>query len=260
MYNRKLTKAFLEKIYQKYNKPKSADDPVWNIISFEKDIDKEISAFVAAQYAFGNIQQINKTLQSIFSLLAPNPSDKILDIDFLKYVEKNININHRFLFNNEFIGLLKTLNKIYSYYGGLKKLFLMNYNPYDQNLKNSISKFSIYLREIHKSHSKTPIRKLKFMYPDPNENSVCKRMNLFLRWMVRKDNIDLGLWNEIKTFQLIIPLDTHILKVSRYFGLTKRKSLSWNMAVEITENLKKFDVDDPVKYDFALSHLDIKNL
>lgn len=88
MYNRKLTKAFLEKIYQKYNKPKSADDPVWNIISFEKDIDKEISAFVAAQYAFGNIQQINKTLQSIFSLLAPNPSDKILDIDFLKYVEK----------------------------------------------------------------------------------------------------------------------------------------------------------------------------
>ncbi len=178
----------------------------------------------------------------------------------MNYLKKNSLINHRFLFHNEFIGVLKTLQKVYTEFGSLKKLFLVNYNPNEFNLKNSISSFSNYLRKIHKGHSKISIRKLKFLYPSPETGSACKRINLFLRWMVRKDNVDLGLWSEIKSSQLVIPLDAHIFQVAKHYGLTKRKSPSWNMAVEITENLKKFDREDPVKYDFALAHLDLKNL
>lgn len=260
MSKQKLTKSFLESLYRKYNRLNSIDDPVWKIIYQKEEIDKEILAFIAAQYAFGNITQINKTLEKIITLFNPSPIERILDDDYVKHLKKNSFINHRFLFHNEFIGLVKTLKRIYTEYGSLKKLFLMNYNSNEKNLKNSIASFSNRLRKIHIGHSRTSIRKLKFLYPSPESGSACKRLNLFLRWMVRKDNVDLGLWKEIKTSQLVIPLDTHIYQVAKHFGLTNRKSPSWNMAVEITENLKKFDEEDPVKYDFALSHLDIKSL
>jgi len=258
VYKQKLTKSFLEELYKKYNRLNSADDPVWGIIHHKNELDKEILAFIAAEYAFGNIPQINNTVSKIITLLNPSPLEKILDDDFLNYLKKNIDIKHRFLFHSELTGLLKTLQTVYLGFGSLKNLFLMNYNSEDINLKNSITTFSDYLRKIHNKHSKTSSRKLKFLYPSPQSGSACKRLNLFLRWMVRKDKVDLGIWKEIKTSQLVIPLDIHIYRVAKYFGLTKRKSPSWNMAVEITENLKKFNEEDPVKYDFALSHLRLK--
>ena len=90
------------------------------------------------------------------------------------------------------------------------------------------------------------------MFPLPKKGSACKRMNLFLRWMVRKDELDFGLWKEIPTAKLVIPVDTHIARICKSLKLTKRKNVSWQMAEEITMNLKKFDANDPVKYDFAL--------
>jgi len=100
------------------------------------------------------------------------------------------------------------------------------------------------------------------LLPDPEKNSPCKRLNMFLRWMVRKDSVDVGLWSEIDKAKLIIPLDTHVSKISRALGLTQRKTDSWKTAEEITFNLKKFDPQDPVKYDFAIFGLGIemKNL
>jgi uncharacterized protein (TIGR02757 family) len=92
------------------------------------------------------------------------------------------------------------------------------------------------------------------MFPIPEKGSACKRMNLFLRWMVRKDELDFGLWNKIPKNKLIIPVDIHIAKICKQLKLTKHKNANWKMAEEITENLKKFDPYDPVKYDFALCH------
>jgi uncharacterized protein (TIGR02757 family) len=101
---------------------------------------------------------------------------------------------------------------------------------------------------------------LKFMFPNPAKGSACKRINLFLRWMIRKDELDFGLWNEIPTNKLVIPVDTHVAKISASLKLTKRKNVSWQMAEEITENLKKFDPVDPVKYDFALCHIGMRKM
>ena len=101
---------------------------------------------------------------------------------------------------------------------------------------------------------------IKFMFPLPSKGSVCKRMNLFLRWMVRKDELDFGLWDEIDKSKLIIPVDTHIARICRKLKLTKKKNINWNMAEEITENLKKYDPDDPVKYDFAICHIGMRKL
>lgn len=253
MSERKLTKQYLEKLYKKYNRLNSAEDPIWKILYFKNELDQELSAFIAAIYAFGNVKQINNSLAKIFELFYPSALDKIYDPNFISHIEKSSIINHRFLFHTEFIALIKTLNIVYREYGSLKNLFLQYYNPLDLNLKKPIIAFSNNLRNIIQGFN-ISLSKAKFLFPSPENRSTCKRMNLFLRWMVRKDNIDLGLWLEIKTSQLVMPVDTHIYKIARYYGLTKLKSLSWNMAVEITDSFKKFDPEDPVKYDFALMH------
>jgi hypothetical protein len=97
-----------------------------------------------------------------------------------------------------------------------------------------------------------------FLFPSPASGSACKRLCMFLRWMVRPaDGIDLGLWKAIPPRKLIIPVDAHIQRISRFLGLTQRKQADWRMAQEITAALKKFDSDDPVKYDFSLCHIGI---
>ena len=101
---------------------------------------------------------------------------------------------------------------------------------------------------------------IKFMFPDPLKGSACKRINLFLRWMVRKDELDFGIWEEIHTSQLIIPVDTHVAKICKKLKLTRCKNVSWKMAEEITEKLKKFDPVDPVKYDFAICHIGMRKM
>ena len=98
------------------------------------------------------------------------------------------------------------------------------------------------------------------MFPLPEKASACKRMNLFLRWMVRKDELDFGIWDKIPTSKLLIPVDTHIARICSMLGLTSRKNPDWKMAEEITNNLKKIDPEDPVKYDFALCHIGMRKL
>ena len=101
---------------------------------------------------------------------------------------------------------------------------------------------------------------LKQLFPSPDKGSACKRPNLFLRWMVRTQDVDFGIWDRIPPSKLIIPLDTHIAKIARCIGLTKRTSSDWKTAKEITDSLKKFDPEDPLKYDFALCHHGISGL
>jgi uncharacterized protein (TIGR02757 family) len=140
----------------------------------------------------------------------------------------------------------------------LKNLFFSFYNSSEPNLKNSISKFSDYLLNKIEPRKITPV--IRFMFPNPELGSACKRMNLFLRWMVRKDELDFGIWSEIPASKLVIPVDTHVARICKSLKLTKMKNVSWKMAEEITENLKKFDPADPVKYDFAICHIGMRKL
>ena len=144
-------------------------------------------------------------------------------------------------------------------HGSLKKLFMLNYNVDDVNIKNALSHFSnSFLNEIKKNYEISP--GIKFMFSLPEKGSACKRMNLFLRWMVRKDELDFGIWNEVQTCKLIIPVDTHVARICRSLNLTKRKNVSWKMAEEITKKLKRYDPIDPVKYDFAICHIGMRKM
>ncbi len=136
------------------------------------------------------------------------------------------------------------------------------YRERERNLKLEISAFSkeMLSTALSVNNLKELSNGLKFMFPLPEKGSACKRANLFLRWMVRKDELDFGLWNDIPSGKLIIPVDTHIAKIARQLKLTSRKVVSWKMAEEITEKLKIYDPDDPVKYDFALCHIGMRKL
>lgn len=180
-----------------------------------------------------------------------------------------LNVKHRFYSSRDIQDFFFGLNKVYKTYGSLKNLFLER-NDDEFDLKSAISNFSRKMIELCINDSK-PTRGIVFMFPDPNKGSprsdgrvgagsACKRMNLFLRWMVRKDELDFGLWNEIPTSQLLIPVDVHVARICKQLKLTTRKNVSWKMAEEITNQLKKFDPNDPVKYDFAICHIGMRKL
>ena len=217
--------------------------------------------FIASIFAYGNVTQIINSIERIKTIVGKKPHKYIIKFSTKDY-EDFKGLKHRFYTEADIINLFLVMSRVYKTYVSLKNLFLHCYNPNEQNLKNAISKFSDHFIEIIKEiiGQKKVSSGLKFMFPKPEKGSACKRMNLFLRWMVRKDELDFGLWDEIPASKLIIPVDTHIAKICTSLKLTTRKNVSWNMAEEITENLKKFDPVDPVKYDFALCHIGMRKL
>jgi uncharacterized protein (TIGR02757 family) len=155
------------------------------------------------------------------------------------------------------------MSKALRKYGTLKDLFYSHYEPGQDDIKNALAGFVDFLSGIDTSpvygrNIRPP--GLKQLLSSPETGSACKRMTLFLRWLVRNRDIDFGVWDRIPPSKLIIPLDTHIARISRCLGLSKRKSPDWKMAKEITESLKKLDPEDPLKYDFALCHHGISGL
>ncbi len=247
----------LEYHYRAFNKSVSAPDPVEYPHKFSDSTDIEIAAFIASVFAYGTIAQIKFSLNKIFNITGDKPAEFVMDYKFQHGKKEFANIRHRFYKPNDIASLFLILNTVYKNYGSLKNLFLLYYLEEEQNLKNALSNFSNNLKYIaHREQLYS--NGIKFMFPDPQKGSACKRMNLFLRWMVRKDKIDFGLWKEIRKNQLIIPVDTHIAKISRQLKLTKRKIISWKMAEDITNELKLINPADPVKYDFSLCHIGIR--
>lgn len=255
----KKLKKKLDYHYHYFDKSKISPDPLEFPHRFSNYYDIEISAFLSSVFAYGNIKQIIGVLESLHTVIAPSPYKFVMNFD-AKRDGKNFNsLIYRFYTPSDIVALFSALKKIYSEYGSLKTFFLNGKEGGDIIVKEQIYDFSNNLLSmIRKSNEITHGN--KFMFPHPKHGSACKRMNLFLRWMVRKDELDFGLWNEIPTSKLIIPVDTHVARICKMLGLTKTKNESWFMAEEITENLKRFDPLDPVKYDFAICHIGMRKL
>lgn len=261
-------KRLLNSYYLKYNNHLSSKDPIWNLKLAKTDLDKEFLAFFISCYAYGNIVQINKHVKKFINLTEGHIYGFIKEFNhknFLKSVSREFLLEndlqkesyyYRFNTEQDFIDLISSLQVIIKDYGSLKSLFLNHYNKSDSNLLPALNKFTSVIRNTG-NHSKS----FNYLLPDVSRNSTCKRLNLFLRWMVRKDSIDSGLWSsEIDKAKLIIPVDTHVYNVSRKLNLVERKSCDMKFAIELTEKLKTYDPYDPVKYDFALCHIGVDKL
>jgi uncharacterized protein (TIGR02757 family) len=251
-------KQKLDHHYKAFNKTRLEPDPLQFPHLFKDEKDIEVMAFIASVFAYGNVKQIINTLNTFLLIAKNQPCEFISNISATKNLPTNF--VHRFYSTKDILHLFQLLNLAYDEYGSLKNLFLSGYNLKAENVKNAITRFNQYfINRAHKKFKKLS-RGLKFMFPLPEKGSACKRMNLFLRWMVRKDELDFGLWKEIPSSKLIIPVDTHVARICKQLNLTKRINVSWLMAEEITQNLKKFDPNDPVKYDFALCHIGMRKL
>lgn len=238
----------IEGIYKKYHQKKSIyTDPVKFIHRYSNSKDQEVVGFIAATFAHGRAEQIFTTVEKILSFLGKNPYTTLLN---LKKPSNFPPIQHRFNDSEDVKSFLFGLGKAIRTFGSLKRLFLIYYKD-KESIKESLDCFINTLYIMLPRRSKT----LRFLLSTPFEGSACRRLNLFLKWMVRKDQIDLGLWGEVSPSKLIIPLDTHIWKISKEFGLTSCTTPSWRAAEEITEKLRILDSNDPVKYDFALKKL-----
>ncbi len=256
--NRSL-KQKLDYHYKFFDSSQISPDPLEFLHRYSNYHDIEISGILSSVFAYGNVKQIRNTLGKIHSVMDYKPYEFVMNFNIKKDKVKLDEVKHRFFSADDITKLFAALNKIYKVYGSLKYLFLLYYFEKEDSLKDTISFFSNHLTDLVSNGSK-PTHGIKFMFPDPYKGSACKRINLFLRWMVRKDDLDFGLWYEIPTSKLIIPVDTHVAKICKRLRLTKQKNVSWKMAEEITERLKVFDPNDPVKYDFAICHIGMRGL
>jgi uncharacterized protein (TIGR02757 family) len=251
-------RTVLEKLYNRYNhheliKP----DPLQFIYHYSKPADMEIAGFLAAELAYGRVQQIQKSLTDLLGRMGASPFEFVLNFDRQKR-KRLKNFKHRFTSGGDISDLLELLKKILNQYGSIEEFFIRGYNPDDKNIIPALSKFCDSLLGMYaKTHTSPASTQLGYLLTRPSAGSACKRLNLFLRWMVRDDDVDAGLWKRMDKAKLVVPIDVHMGRLCRILGFHDRKAISLSTAVKITEHFAEIESADPVKYDFALSRIGI---
>jgi len=236
-------KSFLEEHYERYNQPGFIElDPISVPHRFTIKQDIEIAAFFAATLAWGQRKTIIKKCLELLDYMDNAPYNFITgheESDLVPFT----NFKHRTFQPTDVLYFLSFFKEYYKNHTTLEDAFA------GITVRDKLVNF----RKTFFRHEFVPDRTKKHL-SSPETNSACKRTNMFLRWMVRKDNkgVDFGIWNTISPSILVCPYDVHVQRVARKLGLVKRTQADWKAAIELTENLKKFDQQDPVKYDFAL--------
>lgn len=249
--NKKDLKEFLDSKVTQYNNTKFIEsDPIQVPHQFTKKEDIEIAAFFTAIIAWGNRKSIIKNAKQMMQLLDNSPYDFVMHHQETD-LEQLLPFVHRTFNGNDFIQFIKSLKHIYETHHGLESVFSKHAET--NSLQQSIHEFKIAFFEI--DHLPRTQKHLS----DPLKNSAAKRINMFLRWMVRKDNagVDFGIWQSLSPAQLSCPLDVHSGNVARKLGLLTRKQNDAKALLELDTALRKLDTQDPVKYDFALFGLGV---
>ena len=236
-------KSFLDFKSQQYNNLKFIDeDPIQIPKRYTRKEDIEIISFLISTISWGNRTSIINSGKKLINIFGESPLDFILSIKESS-IEK-LNFYHRTFNYYDFQFFIKSLKNIYLNEGGLEKVFSKHNDK--NNIRNIEYFRSIFFSLVHEKRVEKHIS-------NPNKGSSCKRLNMFLRWMVRNDKIvDFGIWKKISPSSLSCPLDVHTGNVARKLNLIKRKNDDIIALKELDKNLRKFDSEDPVKYDFAL--------
>jgi uncharacterized protein (TIGR02757 family) len=251
--NNKL-KDFLDKKVEEYNRPSFiAADPVCVPHSFTRKQDIEIAGFFASIFAWGNRTIIINKTKELMRLMDNAPHEFCLSPGAagLKRLE---GFRHRTFNTTDLLYFVEFLHQHYSHHQSLETAFSRWIQPGDDSVEKALTGFQHYFFSLPDA----PARTQKHI-ATPQRGSTCKRLNMYLRWMVRNDNngVDFGIWTTIAASQLVCPIDVHVARVARRFGLITRKQVDWLTALELTRNLKQFDPNDPAKYDFALFGLGV---
>ena len=251
-------KAPLERLYTTFNHTESAVDPVHVVRRYTTPADQEVVAFCASALAFGRVASVLSTIESLLAVMGDRPSTFVRDFDPVRDGDRLRPLVHRWIRGVDLIALLWILRRMLAEAGSIERFFLDGHVASASDVGPALNLFAtraraLNLDEVYGDHAGR--RGVTYFFPRPDAGSACKRLNLFLRWMVRRDAVDLGVWTRLPPSKLVVPLDTHVIRVARCLGLTRYRSPGWRMASEITESLRHLDPADPVRFDFSICHL-----
>lgn len=247
-------KDFLDAKVEEYNQPLFIkDDPICIPHLFTKKQDIEIAAFFAAIFAWGNRTTIINKSKELLQLMDNAPYDFCINHQ-VNDLKKLLAFKHRTFNTTDLLYFVSFFKHHYAKYTSLERAFIIDLQPTDLTTENGLISFHHYFFSLEDIPHRT-----KKHIASPEKNSSCKRLNMFLRWMVRNDKkgVDFGIWKKISPAQLVCPIDVHVARVAKKFNLLDRKQTDWNAALELTAYLRTLDKNDPVKYDFALFGLGV---
>ena len=247
-------KDVLERLYARYNRRSLIKpDPLQFVYKYRRKADMEIVGLLASALAYGRVTQIEKSLTDLLGRMGDSPSEYVMGFGE-KQRAKLTSFKHRFATGDDISGLLGALKVLLRKFGSLEELFMQGYSDSDENIVPALSRFCDSLTSARNSQA---TGSLKHLIATPARGSACKRLNLFLRWMVRDDDVDAGLWKSIDKAKLIVPVDVHMGRLCKILGFYDRKSVSLTTALQITDGFRQIEPADPVRYDFALSRIGI---
>lgn len=246
-------KTHLDIVYERYNRPHFIHpDPLEFLFRYPRPRDREIVALMASALAYGRVSQILVSIAKALDPLGSSPYFSLKSMTKRRLIQSYFDFRHRFTSGREMATLLWGIRKVVMQYGSLQACFLSGMKVNDETVLPGLSRF---VRELRlKEHR----RCRNTLLPNPERGSACKRLNLFMRWMVRKDAVDPGGWDGVPSSKLVIPLDTHMFKMSRFLNLTDRRRPDMTAALSITKAFRVCRPEDPVRYDFALTRLGIQ--
>ncbi len=251
-------KASLERLYREFDYAgRLALDPIRFPLRYPDPADREVVALLASCLAYGRVDLFTPQVELILGRMGPSPSRFTLGFDPVKDSARFAGFLYRFNRPRDIAAFCLAAQKILIAHGSLRAFFLSGYSDDDADVGPALERFvdgflRLDLRPVFPRGNLS--RGYRHLFPRPSAGGPSKRLHLFLRWMVRREPPDFGLWREIPPSKLLVPIDTHVENMSRAIGLTRKKTRNGRMAREITERLRLLDPDDPVKYDFALCH------
>jgi len=223
-------------------------DPLQLVLRYDDPLDQEVAGLIAAAFAYGRADIIVTNIGAVLAKMTPSPYRYLASFDAREATRRFAGFAHRFHKTPELVAFLSGVANAIRKHGSLGALFRTCYDEYDEDIGPSLARFV------------TKCGGPSYLLTSPADGSACKRMNLYLRWMVRRTPPDLGLWTFVDPAKLVMPLDTHVHRIATFLGLNDRKSGDWKAARALTDRLARFDATDPVRYDFALCRLGILDL
>jgi uncharacterized protein (TIGR02757 family) len=255
-------RARLDELYGAYNAEHVVADPIWIVRRFQARDDLEIVAFCAAALAFGRVQSVLNSIEELLKVMGPRPAEYVRAFEPARDRAALAHLVHRWTRGVDLAALVWILRQMIEANGSIEGFFAERIDSSHETIEQALDSFSgrackLDVKAVYGRRSAD--RGVSYFFARPSKGGACKRLNLFLRWMVRTDAVDLGLWKRVKPSQLIVPLDTHVIRVGRCLRLTRYTSPGWRMAMDITKSLRALDPEDPVKYDFSLCHIGMMN-
>ncbi len=257
----------LEALYGFYGPETAQTDPIVFPLRYPAAEDREVAGWIATAFAYGQVRTIQDNVGRLLAALGPRPARGLDAIrDFRAFARETLHgFRHRFHGAVDAAALLYVIARVRDEAGSVGAFFEREQREEDTDVAGLISRavariLALDYRPVLRSRALPERSPVRFFFPDPAAGSACKRWNLYLRWMVRHDRLDFGLWRGISTRRLVIPTDTHIHRISRRLGLTRRASADWKAARQITDALLRFDSEDPVRFDYALCRIGILDI